>query len=188
MLKTLLALTACVLLVACSGVETIPDDTGAFAATGYSRYAWRSEPLQRSGFSKNRLYDVDPAIRNSVNARLSELGYREVPRDDAQFLIDYVAAAGLNDGQPSNSASNVYPLPIGAANRQINQAEVDNAVALSGVREMGRVALVFLERDTQTPIWKVLVSSLVENANRVDPKAVDRAMRKGLSTLPAAPN
>jgi hypothetical protein len=188
MLKTLLVLIASALLVACSGVETIPDDTGAFAATGYSRYAWRSEPLKRTGYSKSRLYDVDPAIRNAVNARLAELGYREVPRQEAQFLIDYVAAAGLNDGQPSNSASNIYPLPIGAANRQINQAEVDNAIALSGVREMGRVALVFLEGDSQALIWKVLVSALVENTNRVDPEAIGRAMRKGLSTLPAAPD
>lgn len=183
--RLLLALAACCLLAACSGVEVIPDDPAAFESAGYTTYAWRNPPLERSGFSKSKLYDADPVIRETVNERLAELGYREVGRDDAQFLVDYIATEGINDGQPSNSASNINPLPVGTINRQINQAEVDNAVALSGAREMGRVALVFLEGDDQSVLWKVLVSSLVENANSVDREALARAMRKGLTTLPA---
>ena len=42
---TALALIAALFLAACSGIETIPDDTTQFASTGYTRYAWRMPPL-----------------------------------------------------------------------------------------------------------------------------------------------
>lgn len=176
------------LLIACSGVETIPDDTAGFVAAGHNSYAWRNEPLVASGFSNNRMYQVDPAIRNAVDQRLAELGYRLVSQDEAGFLVDYVAAAGFNDGQMARGGTNITPLPTGMINRQVNQAEMDNAYALSGLKEMGNVALVFLDNGSQDLIWKVRVSMVVENANEVDTKAVRRAMRQGLETLPKAPN
>lgn len=187
MRRTLVYLFGCLLLAACSGVETIPDDTTAFSATGYNRYAWRSDPVKQSGYSKSKIYQADPAIRSSVDVRLSELGYRLVSREDAQFLVDYVAAAGMNEGYMARNGSNITPIPTAMINRQIGQAEVDNAYALSGVKEMGNIALVFLEESNQDMLWKVLVSAIMEDANRVDAKALGSAMRKGLSTLPQAP-
>ena len=71
-------------------------------------------------------------------------------------------------------------------NRQVNQAEVDNAYALSGVKEMGNIALVFLNSATRDVLWKVTVSSVTKDANRVDEKAISKAMRQSLSSLPAA--
>jgi hypothetical protein len=182
------ALIASLCLIACSGVETIPDDTAAFVATGYSSYAWRSEPLEPTGLSKSRLYAADPAIRSAVDKRLAELGYREVAKENAEFLVDYVAAAGFNQGEMARGGTNITPLPTGMINRQINQAEMDNAYALSGVREMGNVALVFLDGRNQDLLWKVTVSMVVENTNEVDVDGLRRAMRHGLETLPSAPD
>jgi hypothetical protein len=185
-LAGLTGLLGSLLLAACSGVEIIPDDTSAFAATGYTRYAWRSEPLSQDGYSKSKVYQADPAIRAAVDKRLAELGYRQVSADDAQFLVDYVAAAGFNQGQLARNASNVTPVPTAMINRQVNQAEVDNAYALGGVKEMGNIALVFLNSSNKDVLWKVTVSSVIEDANRVDKSAVSKAMRQSLSTLPEA--
>jgi hypothetical protein len=187
MRNTFITLLGCLLLAACSGVETIPDDTTTFSATGYNLYAWRSDPVKQQGYSKSKVYQADPAIRSSVDARMAELGYRIVSRDEAQFLVDYMAAAGMNEGYMARNGSNITPIPTAMINRQIGQAEVDNAYALSGVKEMGNIALVFLNKGNQDLLWKVLVSSIMEDANRVDAKALGSAMRKGLSTLPKAP-
>lgn len=185
-MRTILtSLLACILLGACSGAEIIPADTAAFSATGFSRYAWRSEPLSQGGYSKSKVYQADPAIRRGVDERMAELGYQLVSRDNAQFLVDYVAAASFNEGRLARNASNITPLPTATINRQINQAEVDNAMALSGVKEMGNIALVFLESEKQNLLWNVTVSSIIEDSNRIDSDKLERTMRQSLSTLPA---
>jgi hypothetical protein len=186
-LTLLLLLSA--LLAACGGIQSEPDDTAGFVATGYSRYAWRSDPMSEpTSYRDDKPYVLDQALRAAVDARLAELGYQRVEKDQAQFLVDYIAAVGVVDGRLSSNASNVTPLPSGTINRQINQAEVDNAYALgSGARETGNVALVFVERGNLQPLWKVMVSSLIENVNEVDRDQVARAMRRGLATLPPAP-
>ena len=66
-LAGLTGLLGCLLLAACSGIEIIPDDTSAFAATGHTRYAWRSEPLSQDGYSKSKVYQADPIIRAAVD-------------------------------------------------------------------------------------------------------------------------
>jgi hypothetical protein len=186
MRKTLTSLLGCLLLIACSGTEIIPDATDTFTATGFTSYAWRSKPLPQGGRSNDLVYQADPVIREAVDERMAELGYRIVARADAQFLVDYVAAAGFNDGQLARNASNITPLPSGTINRQINQAEVDNAYALGGVKEMGNIAVVFLNAANQDLLWKVTVSSIIEDRNRVDRDALRRTMQRSLSTLPEA--
>lgn len=183
-----LLMLALLALAACGSVETQPEDPRVFAAAGYSRYAWRNDPLpEPENYRDTRRQVLDASLRSAVDERLGELGYRRVPRQRAQFLVDYFAAAGIVDGRLSRNANNVTPLPSGTINRQINQAEVDNAYALAGARTTGNVALVFLGGDLQ-PLWSVRISTLVEDANRVDPGRVRRAMRRGLQSLPPAPD
>ncbi len=174
------------LLVACSGVETIPEDTARFEATGYESFAWRSEPLAQRGYTRDRLYQADPMIRRAIEERLGELGYRLVDREDAQFLIEYLAAGSINDGRLATTASNVTPYPSAQINRQADGATVDNAYALSGVKEMGNLMVVFVDPAATEVLWRVSISKIMEDANSVSESAVRRAVREGLSTLPSA--
>lgn len=176
---------ACVMLGACSGVEVIPDDTAAFTATKYTRYAWRSEPPSKSGYGTDKLPQTSPAIRASFEEKMAELGYRRVAKADAQFLVEYLATAGYNDGQLARQSSNsvLYPSSV---NRQIDGASVDNAYALGGVVETGNLALIFVDVKTSDVLWKVKISTVVEDTNRVDEGAVRSAVRQGLSSLPSA--
>lgn len=180
------ALLAVTLLAACSGVETIPDDTGAFAAKGYSRYAWRSEPLTQ-GRARDRLAEADPIIRSSVDERLAELGYTRVDQERAEFLVEYIAGASINAGRIPTTASNVTPYPSAQINRQADGATVDNAYALGGMKEMGNLLLVFVEPTATELLWRVRISKVIEDANRMNEQAVRRAVRQGLATLPEAP-
>lgn len=186
-LQVMLLITTSLLLGACSGVETIPADTAGFAATKYTRYAWRSEPLTQKGYSKDKFTQADPAIRLAIRERLTELGYREVAnKDDAEFLVEYLAAAGFNDGRLARTASNVTPYPSATINRQVDGASVDNAYALAGLKEMGNLMLVFVDAGSTDVLWRVQISSPIEDANRVDQSAVRDAIRQGLLTLPEA--
>ena len=186
MRKTCLSLLGCLLLIACSGAEVIPGPVDAFVATGFTRYAWRSEPLPQGTRSTDLTYQADPVIRAAIDERLGELGYRRVAKDEAEFLVDYMAAAGFNDARLPRTASNISPLPTATLNRQVNQAEVDNAYALSGVREMGNVAVVFLNAANQDLLWQVTVSSIIEDRNEINPDSLQRTMRRTLTTLPEA--
>jgi hypothetical protein len=187
MLRSLFLALAMCTVAACSGVETIPEDTARFEATGFSTFAWRSEPVSQNGFSRDRLAQADPFIRDAVQSRLLELGYRLAPREEADFLVEYLAAAGINDGQLARTASNVTPYPSATIGRIADGATVDNAYALGGVKEMGNLLLVFVDPRASEVLWRVTISKVIEDANQISENAVHRAVRQGLSTLPAAP-
>jgi len=181
-----LALAGLLAAGGCGNVETLADDPQRFAASGYTRYAWRRAALpEPRDYRDTRQHALDVSLRDAVDERLGELGYRRVEKDAAEFLIDYVATPGVVDGQLSRNANNVTPLPSGTINRQINQAEVDNAYALAGARTTGNIALLFVTPD-QRRLWSVRLKTLVEDANRVNPARVRRAMREGMRSLPRA--
>lgn len=185
-LRCAMALLGVLALCACSGVQTQPDDTAAFAEKKYTRYAWRSEPLTQDGYSKDKFTQADPTVRATINEQLAMLGYREVANDEAEFLVEYLAAAGFSNGRLATNTTNVTPYPTATINRQIDGASVDNAYALSGIKETGNLVLVFVDTGSKEVLWKVQISALVEDANRVDKDAVRDAIRQGLSTLPEA--
>lgn len=187
LLRFIGAVAGCVALLACSGIETIPGDPSVFAATQYTRYAWRTEPLSEPAGRVDKLHQADPIIRATVEERMTELGYERVAKEEAQFLIGYLAAAGLNAGQFPRNANNVLPYPTATINRLPDGASVDNAYALSGAVETGNLLLVLLDAETIAPLWDVRITSVIENANRVNEGALRKAVLRGLSTLPATP-
>lgn len=178
------------LLSACSGSETIAGDITQFQAAKLTRYAWRSEALgePKGSLRETRLYEVDPIIREAVDDRLQALGYQLVNRGDAQFLVEYMASQGINAGLLSTQSSSVYPYPTtsGTINRLPDGASIDNAYALAGPVETGKLRILFLNQDATALFWQVLVSSVIENVNEIDPDAVKRAVKRGLATVPAA--
>ena len=188
------ALTALLLSLAvasCSSIETRPADTAEFEALSYTYFKWRSQPLSNSSRSTDSLYMMDPIIRREVNAQLAAKGY-VLDEERAQFSVDYLQATGIRMGVDSQDASGgIDPIPSARPNRQINQAMVDNAKALSGVQETNNIALQFNRVETQQEIWRVLITKIVENTNRFDTAAMERGLsrgiQKGLRTLPDAP-
>lgn len=172
----LLALT----MAACSGIETHPGDVDAFAAGDYRYYRWRSEPLQNTGNSADPIYLIDPVLRREVDAALRDKGYR-LDADRAQFSVDYLYAAGLRLGETSQDATNLTPYPTALPNRQVDQATVDNAYALGGVKETNNIALQFNDVGRREEVWHVVITKIVENANRIDRDALDRDLKKAVA-------
>jgi hypothetical protein len=174
---------------ACSGIETRPAPITEFAAGDYKYYKWRSEPLPNTADSQDPMYIMDPILRKELNTDLAKKGY---VLDDAraQFTVDYVYAAGLRMGERSAEASNLTPYPSVNPNRQINQAVVDNAYALGGVKETSNIALQFNDASTRKEVWHVIITKIVEDVNKVNLKEMKSSLRKGvreaLSTLPPA--
>ena len=176
-------------VVACSGIETRPAPIEEFAASGYKYYKWRSEPLPNTENSQDPTYLMDPIVRQELNADLAKKGY-VLDEERAQFTVDYLYAAGLRVGQRSAEASNLTPYPSVNPNRQVNQAVVDNAYALGGVKETSNIALQFNDATTKKEVWHVIITKIVEDVNKVDVKEMKAGLRKGikeaLSTVPPA--
>jgi hypothetical protein len=176
-------------VVACSGIETRPAPIEEFAASGYKYYKWRSEPLPNTENSQDPTYLMDPIVRKELNADLAKKGY-VLDEERAQFTVDYLYAAGLRVGQRSAEASNLTPYPSVNPNRQVNQAVVDNAYALGGVKETSNIALQFNDATTKKEVWHVIITKIVEDVNKVDVKEMKAGLRKGikeaLSTVPPA--
>jgi hypothetical protein len=186
---TLILLLTAALLWACSGVETQPEDTGAFAAGNYTYYKWRSEPLKNSARSTDPLYVMDPVLRREIDTELQAKGYVLDP-ERAQFSVDYLFAVGMRMGEKGSEASNLSTYPGVIPNRNIDQASVDNAYALGGVKETNNIAIQFNDVARKEEVWRVIITKIVENANTVDDKrlasTVRSAIRQGLRPLPKA--
>ena len=178
-------------LVACSGIEIEPAEIETFAAGNYRYYSWRTGPLPSETRSSDPVYAIDPVVRREVNANLQRKGYLLDP-ERAQFTVDYIFAPGMLQGERSDWASNVNSTPSVTPNRQVDQASVDNAIALGGVKETNNVILQFNDKASNREVWQVTVSKIVENANVTDASRIDSALKKSmeraLESVPQAPS
>jgi hypothetical protein len=184
----LTALLATLMLAACGGVETRPEGTEEFAAADYRYYKWRDEPLVNTANSPDPVYVMDPIVRREVDTQLQKKGYI-LDEDKAQFNVTYLYAPGLMQGEVSRSASNLNPYPTAIPNRQMDQASVDNAYALGGMKETDNIGLQFNDQQTGKEVWLVVITKIVEDANRIDTARMESNLRKaidqGMKTLPA---
>lgn len=188
-LAPLAALLLALLAGACSSIETRPADTATFAAGNFTYYKWRSEPLDNPTGSSDPLYLMDPIIRRELDASLQSKGYVLDP-ERATFSVDYLYATGLREGAKSEQASNISPIPSVTPNRQVNQAIVDNANALGGLQETSNLAIQFNDMDSNEEVWRVVITKVVENVNRVDTSrladVLSKAVKQALRELPDA--
>lgn len=175
--------------LACSGIETRPAPIDGFAAGTYKYYTWRSPPLPNTANSQDPMYIMDPMLRSAVDADLDRKGY-VLDQERAQFSVDYVYASGLRMGERSAESSNITPYPSVNPGRLVNQAVVDNAYALGGVKETSNIALQFNDVVTKKEVWHVIITKIVENVNKVDRDEMRRSLQQGveegLATLPPA--
>lgn len=190
-ITTVLAYTLLSLaLAACSGVEIEPAGIDHFAAGNYRYYSWRTEPLPNETRSSDPVYAIDPVMRREVDANLGRKGYILDPQR-AQFTVDYIFSQGMLQGERSGWASNISPRPSVTPNRQVDQASVDNAIALGGVKETNNIILQFNDRTSNKEVWQVTLSKIVENANRTDTSRIDETLKKymerALESVPQAP-
>jgi hypothetical protein len=176
-------------LAACSGIEIEPKSTEAFAAANYRYYRWRTEPLPARAGATTPIYLIDPVLRREVDAGLRGKGYVLDPQR-AEFTVDYIYAAGLVQGEESAWASNISARPSATANRHIDQASVDNAIALGGVKQTNNIVLQFNDSASNKEVWQVTLTKIVENANNTDTTSIhrelDKYIERALDSLPPA--
>lgn len=177
------------LLTACSSVDIQTSDVEQFAAGNYKYYKWRTAPLPAKSSSADPFYAIDPVMRREVNAGLQARGY-VLDNERAQFSVDYLYATGMREGAQSDQASNISPVPSVTPNRRVDQASVDNAIALGGVKETSNILLQFNDMDSNVEVWQVLMTKIVENANRLDSSRLDenltKSLQRALKPLPQA--
>lgn len=181
--------TLFLILTACNGVETRPADVGTFSAGNYHYYSWRSDPLLNTTNSTDSMYRLDPILRDAVNANLTSKGYVLDPTR-AQFNVDYVFAPGVRDGVKGVEASNLSTHPGVIPSRDIDQASIDNAYALGGLKETRNIGIQFNDIERNEEVWHVTITKLVRNANDTKGSSqhnrISSAVTKGMELLPRA--
>jgi len=177
--KGLAALLLTLAVIACSSIETRPGPIDSFVAGNYQYFKWRSDPLPNTANSSDPVYLVDPIVRREVNKGLAAKGYI-LDAERAQFNVDYIYASGLRIGERASDLSNVTPYPSVTPNREPNQAVIDNAYALGGVKQTSNIALQFNDVESRHEVWQVIISKIVENVNKVDMKEVESGLVKGI--------
>jgi hypothetical protein len=165
-----------IFLLACSGVEIERDEIDQFTTGSYHFYRWRTAPLPSTTGSTDPLYALDPIMRREVNADLQSKGYVLDPRR-AQFTVDYLFTTGMLQGEKSELASNITPYPRVTPNRLVDQASVDNAIALGGVKETNNIVLQFNDLSSNKAVWQVTITRIVEDANRVDIAPLEKNLK-----------
>lgn len=181
-------LLAALTLGGCASVNTQPTDSLEFQAGDYHYYKWRTPPLENTTNSRDSVYVLDRIVREAVDARLQALGYRR-DATRAEFDVHFINAPGSLQGFDSEEATNINTRPQ-VINRQVDQATIDNANALSGVRDTENIRISFNDLESKREVWSVVITKIVEDSNMPDTarlrSLVSQAINKGLSTLPPA--
>jgi hypothetical protein len=102
--------------------------------------------------------------------------------------VDYLFAMGMLQGEQSELASNISPYPGVVPNRRIDQASVDNAIALGGVKETNNIVVQFNDRSSNRSVWRVTITKIVEDANNIDISGLEKNLKnvilQALQSLP----
>ncbi len=167
------------LLAACSGVEVKVGDLSAFNGSNASTYSWRTEPFSNNSYSRDPIYVIDPILRDIVDRELQSKGFERVPRG-GDFNVDYIYAPGFRMGAESDLTSNVAPRAGVRPNTQVSQAERDNAIALSGVRETRNVRISFNDGQSGLEVWNAIITKLTSNVNEAQPDQIRSALNAGI--------
>ena len=176
-------------LSACSNVQIDRTPSDRFEAANYKTYTWRTLPIENTYGSDDPLYVVGPALRDAVDANLRKKGYLSVP-EGGDFIIDFALKASLTDGALASGATNIDPIPSTVINRMPDGATVDNAYALSGVRQVNSLLIRFEDGEDQALIWAASMSRVVEDRNMPDEKIIENvsgAVEQALRPLPPTP-
>jgi hypothetical protein len=185
--STLLSLA----LVACSGVDIQRSAIEQFTTGNYRYYMWRTDALPQETPSANAVHALDLVMRREIDAHLQNRGYILDPKR-AQFTVHYRYVKGMVQGERSALASNLTAIPRVMPTRQVDQASVDNAIALGGVKETNNLIVQFNDRATNQAVWQVTLTEIVENANSSDSALLDdnlqRYLTRALRPLPQAPD
>lgn len=187
--NTVIAALMALILSACNSIEIQAPDSDEFVAGNYGFYRWRSPAILPKGKPANSRETVDPAVREAVDSSLQSKGY---VKDEAraQFSVGYLYSIGLRDGVDSEQASNATTIPPRALNRDIDQASVDNAIALGGVKETSELHLQFNDTTTKKMVWETTLIEIVENVNETNSTQLNskllKAIPRALGPLPAA--
>jgi hypothetical protein len=186
LISTLLSLA----LVACSGVDIQRSAIEQFTTGNYRYYMWRTDALPQETPSANTMHTLDSVVRREIDAHLQSKGYILDPQR-AQFTVHYRYVRGMVQGERSALASNLTAIPRVMPTRQVDQASVDNAIALGGVKETNNLIVQFNDRATNQAVWQVTLTEIVENANSSDSALLDdnlqRYLARALRPLPQAP-
>ena len=163
----------------CASVEVDVWDSQEFAGSGFNTYSWRSEPFSSDFYFRDPIYVIDPILREVVDEELAARGYRRVARS-GDFTIDYIYAPGVRLGAPTAATDNIAPRAGVRPNTTISQAERDNAIALSGVKETRNIALQINNGETNREIWRAVLTKIIADANTPDRNRTRSALRSGV--------
>ena len=163
----------------CASVEVDVWDSQEFAGSGFKTFSWRSEPFSSDFYFRDPIYVIDPILRELVDEELTARGYQRVARG-GDFTVDYIYAPGVRFGAPTEASSNIAPRAGVRPNANVSQAERDNAVALSGVKETRNIALQINNGETNREIWRAVLTKIIADANTPDRDRTRRALSTGL--------
>ena len=177
--NVLVSLGLAALLAACTSVKVEVWDSKQFSPH-FQTYSWRSEPFTNNFYSRDPVYILDPILREIVDADLGKKGYQLVPRG-GDFTIDYTYAPGVLMGASSEAVDNLSPRAGVRPNTTISQAERDNAIALSGVKETRNISLQIQDGKTGLEIWRALITKIADDVNKPDKSRLRSALGRGVS-------
>ena len=168
----------CVSVLGCTIMEVDTAPADRFAGKGYQTFSWRAEVPTGVPQSMETLYQLSTTVREVFSASLQKKGYR-YQASGGDFVVSYAFGArlegGIDPGMPN-------PAPTSSViNRSPDPAVMDNAYALSGLREVTSLMLSFEDGDNLASVWSASISQVVENQNQPDLDKVRRKLEPGIA-------
>ena len=167
------------------GLKVEVDEQLTFDPIAYKTYAWTNKPMVDTTGRQEVILRGDSILRVQVNALLQARGYREVSREDADFLVDYQFSQTMKADQggiisPTDELAATWDLGNDVNNTQLHNHSVNPYILHSNLK------LIMTDGEDQM-LWRASATKLVDNespTNEELEKILSSILSKMLSHFP----
>jgi len=132
---------------------------------GLNMYAWVHEPLEKTGRTVGPdLAGLDRLVRAAVDREMAARGFEKVPREEAEFTVDYsVGTEGVVDSKATGES--------GVPGSRMGEGSYVRAYS------EGMLSLTFLGPAAKRTLWRGWASVVLGDPDKLQAQ-VDKAVRK----------
>ncbi len=184
------ALISTLFLSACTGLKIGTADENHFDASKYHSYAWETAPMQQDNTPRTSVFEkIDKYFRQAINSDLASKGYKEVAKDQADFIVDYSFGQTITEDEgdiisPRNELEGAFD--TNTVNTGTNTSLYAHQVP--AYIQKATLELSLEDASKKELLWRSWASKIIQNEFPSDAamsQLMNQISRKMLRSLPA---
>jgi Domain of unknown function (DUF4136) len=174
------ALSAALLVTGCAGTAHIEKDKSADFSK-YKTYAWAEKPESKEAKKARRNGLTETNIRNSVNAQLQKIGWKEVNKNpdimvNYELLVDRTEKEQKDAVYSPSYTRSYYNQYTGRVNTYYYPGQFSGYDSYTTTVKEGTVTITMIDNRTDKAVWQGWTTSEIDS-RKMTGKEIDQSVK-----------